>query len=170
MQYLLDANVLITANATYYEKGRVPHFWDWLASESAKGIVKIPQQIFEEITPSSEDWDFADWISKNEGNLSLAEIVSEQHLIRVLQEGYELEPSTIAESLPVSDKNDVMLISYALAGNGDRCVVTLESKQENAPPTLKPNRRKIPYVCRRLGIRPIDTFDLIRELDFRIPS
>ncbi len=170
MQYLLDANVLITANATYYEKGRVPHFWDWLAGEAVKGTVKIPQQIFEEITPSSKDWDFADWISASESNLSLAENISDRHLIRVLQDGYELEPSTIAESLPVSDRNDVMLISYALAGNGNRCVVTLESKQENAPPTLKPNRRKIPYVCRKLDIRHLDTFDFIRELDFRIPS
>lgn len=170
MLSLLDANVLITANATYYEKGRVPQFWDWLASEAAKGIVKIPQQILEEITPSSQDWDFADWISNNEGNLSLSEIISEQHLFRVLQDGYELQPATIAESLPVSDRNDIVLISYALAGKGDRCVVTLEGKQENAPATLKPNRRKIPYVCRRLGIRPMDTFDLIRELDFRIPS
>ena len=31
MQYLLDANVLITANSSYYEIDRIPHFWDWIA-------------------------------------------------------------------------------------------------------------------------------------------
>lgn len=32
MLYLLDANVLITANNSYYEIGRVDEFWDWLST------------------------------------------------------------------------------------------------------------------------------------------
>ena len=45
MQYLIDSNVLITANATYYESGRIPQFWEWLGQKAKAGIVKSPVEI-----------------------------------------------------------------------------------------------------------------------------
>lgn len=40
--YLLDANVLMTANNTYYPIHVVPEFWAWLAHQCATGHVKMP--------------------------------------------------------------------------------------------------------------------------------
>ena len=48
MLYLLDSNVLITANATYYECGRIPQFWEWIAQEAMRNIVKLPVEILRE--------------------------------------------------------------------------------------------------------------------------
>jgi hypothetical protein len=42
MLYLLDANVLITANNTYYPIDQVPEFWSWLQYQAASGYVKVP--------------------------------------------------------------------------------------------------------------------------------
>ena len=59
MLYLLDANVLITANNTYYQIARVPQFWDWLVSGGIRGQVKIPGEIYEEIKRGKDDlWDW----------------------------------------------------------------------------------------------------------------
>lgn len=55
MLYLLDANVLITAKNQYYEFGRVDQYWEWLAFQGEQGHVKIPIEIYEEITVGKDD-------------------------------------------------------------------------------------------------------------------
>jgi Domain of unknown function (DUF4411) len=40
--HLLDANVLISANANFYPLDRIPQFWDWLIAMGGVGHVKIP--------------------------------------------------------------------------------------------------------------------------------
>jgi len=40
--YLLDANVLIRADADFYPLDRLPQFWDWLIEKGASGSVKMP--------------------------------------------------------------------------------------------------------------------------------
>ena len=50
MLYLLDASLLITANSSYYPVDSVPEYWDWLLHQASEGRVKVPREIFEEIT------------------------------------------------------------------------------------------------------------------------
>jgi hypothetical protein len=57
---------------------------------------------------------------------------------------------------------DPFLIAYALASK-DRCVVTVET---SAPKKQRQNR-KVPDVCRVMGVRPCTPFELNRELGFR---
>jgi hypothetical protein len=47
--YLLDANILITANNSYYPLDQVPEFWSWIQYQGESGNVKIPLEILEEI-------------------------------------------------------------------------------------------------------------------------
>jgi hypothetical protein len=47
--YLLDANVLITANSSYYPLDQIPEFWSWIYDQAASNRVKIPREIMEEI-------------------------------------------------------------------------------------------------------------------------
>ena len=49
MPYLLDANILIAANSSYYPIQQVPEFWSWLQYEGTSGRVKIPLEIMEEV-------------------------------------------------------------------------------------------------------------------------
>ena len=37
MLYLLDANVLITANLSYYPLDQVPEFWGWIQHQAQSG-------------------------------------------------------------------------------------------------------------------------------------
>ena len=55
MLYLLDANVLILAKSTYYEFGRVDQYWEWLLRQTDEGNVKLPLEIYEEITQGSDE-------------------------------------------------------------------------------------------------------------------
>jgi hypothetical protein len=57
MLYLLDANVLITANSSYYPIDQVPEFWSWLQHQGASGLVKIPLEIMEEVIAGRQDDD-----------------------------------------------------------------------------------------------------------------
>lgn len=49
MLYLSDANVLITANNTYYAIDQVKEYWDWLQFQGEQGNIKIPAEIMDEI-------------------------------------------------------------------------------------------------------------------------
>jgi Domain of unknown function (DUF4411) len=66
MLYLLDANVLITASNSYYPVDQVPEFWTWLQRQGADGLIKIPQEVMEEIQEGRDDDPLKVWISNDE--------------------------------------------------------------------------------------------------------
>ncbi|MEZ5469670.1 MAG: DUF4411 family protein [Lysobacterales bacterium] len=54
-------------------------------------------------------------------------------------------------------------IAHAPAAPSDYCVVTTEVSK----PRKQRQNRRIPDVCNTLGIRCIDTFTMLKELQFR---
>ena len=131
MQYLLDANVLITANNSYYEIERIPHFWDWIAAQAASDIVKVPDQMMKEITPDKQYNTFLEWLASNKSALTLGQEPLEPHLATVIQRGYGIKESEpVPADFSESNENDAFLVAYALADKANRKVVTLESVQE----------------------------------------
>jgi hypothetical protein len=61
--YLLDANVLITANGSYYPLDQIPEFWSWVHYQATSSRMKIPREIMEEIKAGRKDDDpLLDWI------------------------------------------------------------------------------------------------------------
>ena len=168
MLYLLDSNVLITANDTYYEFDRFQPFWDWIRAEAKRNVVKIPQEILDEISPASED--FRIWLAAIHADISIHEEYSQSLVESVLLNGYGFDQSDFDDVATVEQTNDAILIAYALADKSNRCVVTLEGAQSPYTQLPKPQNRKIPLGCHRLSVACINTFDLIRVLDFRIPQ
>ena len=65
MLNLLDANILIDAENKYYPIDGVPEYWSWLHYQGKAGRVRIPREIFEEITPS-KGTSLQIWMGKNE--------------------------------------------------------------------------------------------------------
>ncbi len=159
MLYLIDANVIVDAARDYYSLNRVPQFWEWLLDMGRNGALKIPLEIYQEITPDDDDALVA-WLKANRSTMVLDESIDPELLTRV-RERYapDLTDSEIEEI-----GADPSLIAYALANPSKRCVVTMEASR----PRRKRANRHIPDVCDDLGIRWIDTFQLIRDLDFRI--
>lgn len=159
MLYLLDADTLIRADSTYYPLKRFPVFWDWLHFHGNAGNVKIPQEQFDEVTAGKGE--LVDWLNERPkiDDLLLAGAADPALVQRVTNEGYA--PDLDAMEL-VTVGQDPFLIAYALVSVADRTVVSFET---SAPSKQRANR-KVPDVCKGLGINCITLFELIKTLDF----
>ena len=161
MLYLLDANLLIDANRDYYPIERVPEFWGWLVEMGELGRVKIPIEIYEEIIlpPPSRADVLVDWLKNHREALLLEEQVRVDLAAHVTERGYAAD---LTDDEIEKIGRDPFLIAYALADVQNRCVVTNERPR---PGRTRANRH-LPDVSREFNVVCINTFDMIRELDF----
>lgn len=166
MLYLLDANTLIDAKRDYFEFKRVPEFWEWLQHHGEEGNIKIPIEIYEEFeearTPDGERDDLAEWTANAEvkSALLLSEDVDPVLVSQVINQGYCEKPTD--QEIETMGR-DPFLIAHAMNDLENRTIVTTEVSK----PKRQRGNRKIPDVSRDLGIRCINNFQLLRELDFR---
>jgi hypothetical protein len=162
MLYLLDANVLITANSQYYPIDQVPEFWSWLQHQAVSGFVKIPLEVMEEIKEGRRDDPLIDWITQDDNHdaLLFRESVDAVLVQRVVTEGYA--PDLTDDEVEKIGR-DPFLIAYALADPADRWVVTTEASR----PSTQRQNRKVPDVCRAMGVQCCGPFTLNRNLGFR---
>ena len=161
MLYLLDANTLIRADADYYPLDRIPQFWDWLLSEGRAGRVKVPIEIYEEVSRGRGD--LPEWLADSsvQDALVLDEEVEAAYLQAVIEQGYAADLND-AELEQIGA--DPFLVAYAIPGDGQRVVVT----REVSKPKARRQNRKVPDVCTQFGVRWVTDFAFYRELDFRI--
>ena len=158
MLYLLDANVPIDANRDYYPIDRIPEFWEWLVDLGNSGQVKIPQEIYEEVVAGTDA--VSGWLKEHANAMRLEEQVSEELVTRVIEQGYAAD---LNDDEIENVGQDPFLIAYALANPANRVVVS----NENSRPGRQRGNRHIPDVSRDFDILSINTFELIRVLDFR---
>jgi Domain of unknown function (DUF4411) len=161
MLYLLDANITITANSTYYPIDQVPEFWSWLQHQGERGNVKIPLEIMEELKQGRKGDPLVDWIEKPEIEQALllqesVDVVLVQRVVRAYA------PDLTDDELEAIGR-DPFLIAYALAASSDRCVVTTETSR----PSAQRQNRKVPDVCKSLGVLSCGPFQLNKNLGFR---
>lgn len=163
MLYLLDANVLITANGSYYALDQVPEFWDWVHHQATSNLIKIPREIMEEIKAGRKDDDpLLDWIStpEIEAALLLDEAVDAALVQRVVVAGYAPD---LSDDEVEKIGRDPFLIAYALADPANRMVVTLEASR----PSAQRANRKVPDVSQSVGVASCGPFALNKALGFR---
>lgn len=165
MLYLLDANTLIEAKNFYYPIERVPEFWEWLLYQGSVGVIKVPSEIHDEIvdktTKKDQKDDLALWAESADFKdcLLFDEEVDQMRVAQITYGGYTPQPT---EDNLVTMGNDPFLLSYALADTKHRVVVTTEVSK----PKRQGANRHIPDVAKDFGIRSINTFQLIHELNF----
>jgi len=126
MLYLFDANVLITANNTYYPVSDVPEFWEWVHYHGTKGNIKLPVEILEEILAGNKSDDpLIEWLKVQEHYeaLLLDEQVDQAAVQQIVNNGYA--PNLTDDELEEIGR-DPFLIAYALVRQGARTVVTTE--------------------------------------------
>ena len=156
--------MLIDANRDYYPIERVPEFWDWLAEMGEIGLVKVPQEIYEEIVlppPNPRRPDLlVDWLTLRKDSMILTEEVDAGLLTHVVEKGYSPD---MTEGEVEKVGRDPFLIAYALSDRIMRCIVTTEHSK---PSRIRANRH-IPDVCDDLHVSWVNTFELIRRLNFR---
>ena len=160
MLYLLDANVLIDANRDYYPIDRVPEFWEWLVNMGENDNVKIPIEVFEELKEGDDI--LSDWVK--DINISDALLLQEEAVVssvsHVIDNGYA---NDLTDDEIEKIGRDPFLISYALIDRPNRCLVTTENSK---PSRIRANRH-IPDVCNSVGVDCCNTFEFLRNLDFR---
>jgi len=163
MLYLLDANVLITAQNQYYPVDAVPEFWQWLTYMGQSGEIKMPIETLEEVKDGSNDTErdllFA-WIQDeaNKTAILLDEDVRPDLVQRVTN---HYAPDLTDDELEAIGR-DPFLIAYALADPANRCVVTTEASKRRQ----QRQNRRIPDVCADVGVLCCDTFAMLRALRF----
>ena len=157
MRYLLDANVLIDADRDYYPLDRVPEFWDWLLHQSKQDIIAIPSEMYNEVCAGKGV--LVDWLKKHKNPLVLdadADPVLVQH---VLFQGYATD---LTEAEVEEIGKDPFIVAHALASKAPATVVTTEISK----PSKNRANRRLPDVCKVFGVRSINTFELLRKLNF----
>jgi hypothetical protein len=159
MLFLVDANVLIDAARDYYGFQTVPEFWDWLEYQGSSNTVKIPREIYEEASESSDE--LGTWLRSERIRdcLILDEEVDPALVARAVAEGYA---SDLSDDEIQKLGRDPFLIAHALTASSLRCVVTTEVSK---PTRLRANRH-LPDVCGAFGIGVCNTFELARRLSF----
>lgn len=167
--YLLDTSVLIEAKNQYYPLDRIPQFWAWILEQSNRGRIKIPTEVLTEIRRGSKDDPLYAWITSHGEQLALQESPNPELLNNTLAIGYGFETRDLAAAALPEMGADPFLVACALSNPFSRRVVTREQASVSPVNLPLPQNRKIPLACALLNIQFINTFDLIRELDFRIP-
>ena len=164
MLYLLDTNVLITAHNQYYPVDVVPEFWTFLVYKAAAGVLKMPIETFEEVrgggTDTTKDLLYG-WLSQRtvRDAILLDEDVDPVHVRSAIDIGYA--PDLTDDELEQIGQ-DPFLIAHAMASPHDRCVVTTEVSS----PAKRRQNRRVPDVCKTLGVPCCDTFAMLRRLQF----
>ena len=163
MTYLLDSNVLISADKFYYPLKRLPQFWEWLIEMGESGKVKIPFEIYGEITDGKGL--LVDWIRRNDVKkaLLLEEKVNPALFHKVLDVGYQAQVQKLNASEMQKIGKDVFLVAYALADTR-RVVIT----QETSQPKKKRGNRKIPDVCKDCSVKWLTDYKMYEVLDFNL--
>ncbi len=159
MLYLLDANVLIDANRDYYPIERVPEFWEWLENVGENGNVKIPLEVYEEISDGHDI--LADWAKQEQIKIALLfqEEVDVSLVSYVTDQGYA---SDLTDDEVEKIGRDPFLIAYALKNKESRCLVTTEVSR----PTRQRANRHLPDVCAEFEVVCYNTFEFVRALNF----
>lgn len=156
-KYCLDANVLIQAWQKYYNPKFCPDYWKILTELGKDGKIFIPELVYEEIIRTEDE--LSKWLKDSKipiNNISEPVTICLQKIYAADSTHKNLVDNTKARSLA-----DPWVIAHALHENA--CVVTKEEKVT----ALYSNRIKIPNVCENMGIRWINDFQFIDELDIK---
>jgi hypothetical protein len=155
--YLLDSNIFIEAQNTYYAYDICPGFWNWLDDANHQGLVASISEVYEELARGNDS--LAAWI-KARRNGSWFLDVTDDHTQASFADIIQHIESVERYSRPSKDHfiggADPWLI--AKARTMDCTLATHEEYSEMS------TRVKIPNVCRNFGVATRSTFDMLREL------
>jgi len=156
-KYCLDANVLIQAWQKYYNPKFCPDYWNILNELGKQDRIFIPELVYEEIIRTEDD--LSKWLKASK--ISIKKI-SEPVTI-CLQRIYSSDPihKNLVDNTKARSLADPWVIAHSIHENAT--VVTKEEKVT----ALNTNKIKIPNVCDNLGVRWINDFQFIDELDIK---
>ena len=156
-KYCLDANVLIQAWQKYYAPKFCLQYWTLLDELGAQNTIFLPQKVYEEITRTEDD--LAKWLK----NSNIPKYKIDEPVTICLKKIYAANTNHkyLVDNTKQRSLADPWVIAHAI--NENACVVTKEEKV-TAANTAK---IKIPNVCDNMGVRWINDFQLVEELNIQ---
>ncbi|WP_270725874.1 DUF4411 family protein [Shimia sp. Alg240-R146] len=161
--FLIDANVLITAKNTYYPLEHIPQFWTWLIHQGEANTIKMPREIYDEVSGGSDD--LAEWIKCEDAkNALLLDEDADLALVQqALRDGYQSDDAKFTDSELIKVGRDAFLVGYGLVDDS-RTVVTKEVSKR----TKRLGATRLPDACDDCSVRWCDDFTMYRSLDFNL--
>lgn len=155
--YCLDTNVLIQAWQKYYSPKLCPDYWDILNDLGLKKRIFLPESVYDEIIRTDDD--LSEWLKGSK--IPIRNI--DEPVTKCLQSIYSHNPlhKNLVDNIKSRSLADPWVIAHAIKENA--VVVTKEEKVT----ALNSTRIKIPNVCDNMGIRWINDFELMSELNLR---
>lgn len=157
MTYLLDANTFIEAKNRYYSMAICPGYWQWILQSNQNAGVASIQFVKDELTNGNDD--LAQW-AKDHSHLFIPndDELTQQYYIQVVQYVMKLQGMKLGAQDEFLRGADPWLIAKAIVTRAT--IVTHEKLDRNI-------KRKIliPNVCENFGVKYIDTFDLLHDLE-----
>lgn len=152
MAYLLDANVFIQAKQLHYGLDFCPAFWEWIIEENGAGRVVSIEKVCDEIEAGGDElWDWA----RDRGTALF--LRPDTPLLVALSRvskwatSQQYEPAAVSTFLQVAD---YYVVGHALAHG--HVVVTHEIASTSR------KRIKIPDACIGLGVKCVNSFEMLR--------
>lgn len=168
MNYLFDANSLITPHRNYYPHELFPSFWDWLENLFIQNSFLI-DKVYKELTYDKNDFLCA-WvnniISQSDAVIktNTPEIITNYGLVMNYVKSYEYYTDASFKSWADFDKADPFLIATAIDKNA---IIVTEEKfiTLNSPTKSEP---KIPNVAKYFGIKCISLIQFLQLNNFNL--
>ncbi len=162
MQYCLDTNVYIEAHRRYYAFDIAPGFWDGLLHLAEARIICSPSLVYHELMNAAFDDELIEWARANRTLIFVDVDASTQEAFGEIADLVHnlYMPQHLQHFLSSADP---WVIAYAKAHQ--LTVVTMESLKNEQPDQNRKIGGKIhiPNVCKRVGVRYLDTFAFLRE-------
>ncbi len=158
--YLIDANVFIEAKNKYYNMSFCPAFWDWLLRECAGQHIFSIQGIYDELVTGNDE--LRTWAMNNRHFfLPVSDEDTQRNLATVAAHVAERQQNVPMAAIAMAEflrGADTWLIAKAITTGAT--IVTHERLDLQC-------KRKflIPNVCNHFGVRYVDTFALLQQLN-----
>lgn len=162
-KYVIYSNVLIEAHRRYYSLDIAPAFWDFLIDTAENGIIQSIDRVYDEILKGNDD--LAGWV-KNSFPFAFVNTKNDSDVLnnygKLINWAYKHSQFNQAakDEFTRVENADPWIISYAMY-NGF-VVETQEVLDKNVMKNIP-----IPNVCVAFNVKYINTFTLLRELNFK---
>lgn len=149
--YSFDSSAFINPFRRYYPQDLFPKFWETLSIKTASGEIVSSEVVRDEI--DKKDDELKAWV-RNQAGLFVSVDEDQQGVVAEIMAQF---PTWIDVE---SSKNNADPFVIALAKVKGLAVVQDEGNGSEENP-------KIPFVCRRFGVRCLKVTDFIREIGLR---
>lgn len=152
--YLIDTNVLIEAKNRYYAFDIAPGFWAWLDYAYDHSLAGSITAVRDELLTGDDE--LTEWAEAHPAFFRDIDQATTRHFPGLTAWATSGIFTSSAQADFADNRADYLLVAYALEHSDT--VVTHEAAN-----LQKRNRVLIPVACQAMGVKSVNTFEMLRE-------